>query len=52
MERAFKWLLAAGYPRPAIDWLRRHRLAIIIVLGILAWVPVILLVWLVGALLS
>ncbi len=45
MERLYDWLLAAGYPKQGIDWLRRHRLSIIIVLAALSWVPVVALVW-------
>lgn len=37
MERALSWLLALGYPRSGVDWLRRHRLSVIIVLALLAW---------------
>ncbi|WDQ98332.1 hypothetical protein PSC71_14010 [Devosia sp. J2-20] len=52
MERAFGWLLAIGYPRQGVDWLRRHRLWVILVLAVLAWLPVIGLVWLFFSLLS
>lgn len=46
MERVFAWLLAAGYPQQGIDWLRRRRLAVLIVLALLSWVLLIGLAWL------
>lgn len=46
MDRVYEILLSLGYPREGIDWLRRHRLGIILVLALLAWLPVIGVVWL------
>jgi len=37
MEQVFAWLLAVGYPKAGVDWLRRRRAAIIIVLALLSW---------------
>jgi len=46
MERLYDWLISAGYPREGVDWLRRHRLAVIVMLAALAWVPVLVALWL------
>ncbi|MBD8064829.1 hypothetical protein IC608_04985 [Devosia sp. PTR5] len=46
MDRIYDWLLAAGYPREGVDWIRRHRLLVLVALAILAWLPVVLIVWL------
>lgn len=45
MERIYKILLDAGYPKSGIDWLRRHRLATILILALLAWVICFILAW-------
>ena len=37
LERAYQLLLDAGYPRQGVDWLRQHRLAIIVLLTLGAW---------------
>ena len=47
MERVYQLLLAAGYPVQGIDWLRRHRLATIVVMAIAAWALFIGLGWLI-----
>jgi len=46
MDRILSFLLTLGVPRHLIDGLRSRRLLVIILFGALAWVPVILLVWL------
>jgi hypothetical protein len=46
MDRVYNVLLSLGYPREGIDWLRRHRLATILVLAAIAWAPVIAVFWL------
>ena len=46
MERVFNWVLAAGYPKAGVDWLRQRRLLILIVLGTLSWMLFIALGWL------
>lgn len=46
MERIYGWLLAAGYPQAGIDWLRRLRLPIIMILALVAWVLVLVAGWL------
>jgi hypothetical protein len=50
MERVFVWLLAAGYPEKGVDWLRRRRTLILIVLALLSWALFIGLGWMVVAL--
>ena len=46
MDRVLSFLLTIGMPRRLIDGLRRRPFVVIVLLGVLAWVPVILLVWL------
>lgn len=46
MERLYRTLLWLGYPEAGVKWLRRHRLYVIVLLAILAWVPVVAIVWL------
>ena len=45
MERVFNWLLAAGYPKNGVDWLRRLRLPVLIVLVALSWLLFVGLGW-------
>jgi hypothetical protein len=45
MDRLYRLLEAAGYPSDAIDWLRRHRLAVILVMAVASWIPVAVLVY-------
>lgn len=47
MERIYDWLAAIGYPERNLDWLRRRRLPIIIVLAAASWGLVLFLGWLV-----
>ena len=47
MEQVYAWLAVKGYPTQWLDWLRRHRLVTIVILAALAWLPFILLGWLV-----
>lgn len=53
MERVYDALLSLGYPAAGVDWLRRLRLHVIVLLAILAWLPIIvvvrLLMWFIGA---
>jgi hypothetical protein len=53
MERVYDALLSLGYPAAGVDWLRRLRLHIIVLLAILAWLPIIavvrVLMWFFGA---
>jgi len=53
MERVYGTLLSLGYPAAGVNWLRRYRLHIVLLLAILAWLPVIaavrLLMWFFGA---
>ena len=46
MDRILSFLLTLGVPRHLVEGLHSRRLLAIILLGALAWVPVILLVWL------
>ncbi len=46
MDRVLSFLLNIGMPRRLVDGLRRRPLLAIVLIGALAWVPVILLVWL------
>jgi hypothetical protein len=41
VERIYRRLEAWGYPLPAIDWLRRHRLPVIVILAAISWVIVV-----------
>ena len=45
MERVFTWLLAVGYPKSGVDWLRRLRLPVLIVLIVLSWLLFVGLGW-------
>ena len=47
MERIFQSLLAAGFSKESVEWLRRHRTSSIIFLAIGAWLLVAGLIWLV-----
>ena len=47
MERVYRTLLWLGYPEAGVEWMRRHRLPVIVVLAILAWMPILALVWLI-----
>jgi hypothetical protein len=49
MERLYQMLEAFGYPAEGIDWLRRHRLVVVLGLAAAAWALVIGLVWLVAS---
>ena len=51
MERIFQSLLAAGFSKESVDWLRRHRTSTIIFLAIGAWLLFAGLIWLIVALL-
>lgn len=46
MERVYDALLSLGYPAAGVNWLRRYRLHIIVLLAIVAWLPIIGAVWL------
>lgn len=52
LERIYQLLLTAGYPVQGVDWLRRHRLATIIVLAIAAWMLFIGIGWVAWSLLT
>ena len=45
MQRAFGWLIAMGYPRQGVDWVRRRRLPVIVALACLSWLLLIGLGW-------
>ena len=47
MERVFTWLLAVGYPKNGVDWLRRLRLPVLIVLVVLSWLLFVGLGWMI-----
>lgn len=52
MDRIYQALLAIGYPDRGVDWLRRHRLATIVVMALAAWALFIGLGWLLWAAMS
>lgn len=52
MERVYLILLAARYPPKGIDWLRRHRLAIIVLMALGAWGVFLAVGWLIWRMLS
>ena len=52
VERIYQLLLTAGYPERGIDWLRQHRLPVIVALAIGSWAVVIGLGWVVWSLLT
>jgi hypothetical protein len=52
VERIYQLLLTAGYPIQGVDWLRRHRTIIIILLAIASWMLFIAIGWLVWSLVS
>jgi hypothetical protein len=43
LERFYRRLEAWGYPQTGTDWLRRHRLGVIVALAILSWILAIVL---------
>lgn len=47
MERVLTWMVAAGYPKPAADWLRQRRRAILMALALLSWALFLGIGWLV-----
>lgn len=52
MERIYQLLLTAGYPVRGIDWLRQHRLPVIVALATGSWAVLIGLGWVVWSLLT
>ncbi|MHA6299296.1 hypothetical protein [Devosia sp. CAU 1758] len=46
MDRVYTFLLTLGVPQAVVAWLARRRLLVIGVLAILAWLPVIGIIWL------
>jgi hypothetical protein len=52
MERVYRMLLAVGYPREGVDWIRKHRLAVIIAMAIAAWALFISVGWLIWSALT
>lgn len=46
MERIYQMLLAVGYPQEGIDWVRKHRLPVIIGMAIASWALFVALGWL------
>ncbi|WP_338723868.1 hypothetical protein [Devosia sp. XK-2] len=44
MDRVYTFLLSIGMSKPVLDWLLRRRLLILVLLGALAWLPVIVLI--------
>jgi hypothetical protein len=38
LEKIYRHLEAWGYPQQGIDWLRRHRLPVIVILAALSWI--------------
>ncbi|MCS6759481.1 MAG: hypothetical protein MO852_11270 [Candidatus Devosia euplotis] len=52
MEQVYGWLAVMGYSPQGLDWVRRHRLATILLLAALAWLPFLLLGWLVLTLMN
>ena len=46
MDRVYTFLLAIGIPQAVVGWLAGRRLLVVVLLGVLAWVPVIALIWL------
>ena len=52
MERVYQLLLAVGYPSRGVDWLRQHRLAVIVVMALAAWALFFGTGWLIWAVLA
>lgn len=46
MDRVYTFLLSIGIPQAVVGWLARRPLLVVVLLGALAWVPVLALVWL------
>jgi hypothetical protein len=46
MDRVYTFLLILGVPQAVVAWLERRRLLMISLLAILAWLPVIGIIWL------
>lgn len=47
LDQLYETLLTFGYPPAGIDWLKQHRLSVIIALAVLCWI--VLLAAVVGA---
>lgn len=45
LDQLYERLLTFGYPRAGIDWLKRHRLSVILVLALACWVLLLGLIW-------
>jgi hypothetical protein len=45
VERIYQLVLAAGYPPEGVEWLRRHRLPVILFLAVACWALLIGIVW-------
>jgi hypothetical protein len=52
MDRVYELLIAVGYPAQGVDWLRRNRASLIILLAIASWMLFIGIGWLLWSLLS
>ncbi|WP_332687214.1 hypothetical protein [Devosia sp.] len=45
LDQLYERLLTFGYPRAGIDWLKRHRLPVILVLAFVCWALLLALIW-------
>lgn len=52
MDRIYQFLLTAGYPAEGVDWLRQHRLLVIVGMAVAAWALFIGAGWLVWSVLT
>ena len=52
MDSLYRLLTALGYPPEGIDWLRKRRLLVIVLLAIAAWALFIAAGWLVWSTLT
>jgi hypothetical protein len=45
LDLLYERLLTYGYPRAGIDWLKRHRVTVILFLAFACWVALLALIW-------
>jgi hypothetical protein len=45
LDLLYERLLTFGYPRAGIEWLKRHRLSVILVLAFASWLLLLALIW-------
>ncbi|WIJ23925.1 hypothetical protein [Devosia sp. RR2S18] len=52
LERLYEVLRRWGYPEQGLDWLRRHRLPIIVAMALLSWALFVGVGWLIWSIIG